>query len=230
MMKSLLTFALSFGLLYAPAIVFAQEGLSPTQPLPDASIVPETAVPAATSVAPVPPLSAEGSPLPLAAPSTLGPGMTPPVMNTLQEHMAAVTSDPIEKEIFKQVTYLRPSVNINSIPSLFFTRWEHDLIIDARRGKVTSAVGGGSSSLAGDPGIREVTLGGIVFVSPKDWTIWLNNNRVTPTAIPEQVMDLKVYKTHIDLEWFDIANNKIYPIRLRPHQRFNIDARMFLPE
>jgi hypothetical protein len=31
------------------------------------------------------------------------------------------------------------------------------------------------------------------------------------------------------MKWFDEYTNQVFPIRLRPHQRFNIDARMFLP-
>ncbi len=131
----------------------------------------------------------------------------------------------MEKDINDRLNYLKPQVDINKMPSLFYNVWEHDLILDARRGMTTGI---------GDEGItdvsnRDISLGGIVYVSGSDWTVWINNTRVTPKAIPSQIMDLKVYKEHVDLEWFDSTTNQIYPIRLRSHQRFNLDTRIFLP-
>jgi hypothetical protein len=52
---------------------------------------------------------------------------------------------------------------------------------------------------------------------------------VTPEALPEEIMDLKVYKEHVDLKWLDYYTNRIFPIRIRAHQRFNMDTRIFLP-
>lgn len=134
----------------------------------------------------------------------------------------------MENEINQRLSYLRPNVDLNTMPSLFFSIWEHDLVSDARRGLTTRAPGidDGVAPVAGP---RDISLGGIVYAGSKDWTIWLNNIRVSPTAIPEEVMDLKVYKEYIELEWFDGSTNQIYPIRLRAHQRFNLDTRMFLP-
>ena len=131
----------------------------------------------------------------------------------------------MEKEINERLTYLKPTVNVSNIPSLFFSVWEHDLVTDARRGLTTRSDEGGMMAA----GPRDVSLGGIVYVSSADWTIWLNNTRITPDAIPGEIMDLKVFKEHIDLEWFDSSTNQIYPIRLRSHQRFNLDTRIFLP-
>lgn len=138
----------------------------------------------------------------------------------------AVVMTPIEKEINEQLAYLRPSVNIETMPSLFFSIWEHDLVRDARRGLNTRD--------ASDDGVdisapRDISLGGIVYAGKADWTIWLNNVRISPTRIPTEVMDLKVFRDYIELEWFDATTNQIFPIRLRPHQRFNLDTRIFLP-
>lgn len=138
----------------------------------------------------------------------------------------AVTA--MEKEINQRLSYLRPNVDLTKMPSLFFSIWEHDLVSDARRGLTTRAPGI-DDGVAPVSGPRDIALGGIVYAGSKDWTIWLNNIRVSPTAIPEEVMDLKVYKEYIELEWFDGSTNQIYPIRLRAHQRFNLDTRMFLP-
>jgi hypothetical protein len=132
--------------------------------------------------------------------------------------------------------------NPGEYDSLVFTHWEHIAIEDARqsRGKTRSVSEAElmrdlnkrddrSGKVKPAPEEREIRLSGIVYHSAKDWTVWLNEQRVTPEAIPEEVMDLKVYKTYIEFRWFDDWTNQIFPIRLRPHQRFNIDTRIFLP-
>ena len=132
--------------------------------------------------------------------------------------------------------------NPDEYQSLVFTHWEHVAIQDVRnsRGQTRTVT---DAELMRDlkkredelqkvkppPEEREIRLSGIVYNDQSDWTIWLNEQRVTPSAIPEEVMDLKVYKGYIEFRWFDDYTNKIFPIRLRPHQRFNIDTRIFLP-
>lgn len=133
----------------------------------------------------------------------------------------------IEREISEQLSYQAPTVNPNMMPSLFFTVWEHDLVIDARRGLTTRMPGTDDGVAASGP--RDLALGGIVYRNGKDWTIWLNSLRISPDALPEEILDLKVYKDYVELEWFDASTNQIFPIRLRAHQRFNLDTRMFLP-
>lgn len=76
---------------------------------------------------------------------------------------------------------------------------------------------------------RDISLGGIVFNSARDWTIWLNGRRITPDALPKEVIDLRVFSEYVEMKWFDEYTNQIFPIRLRAHQRFNIDNRIFLP-
>lgn len=120
---------------------------------------------------------------------------------------------------------------IRGMPTLFFTKWQHALLVETRAGARTRPVS--ESELDDDgqvvKGPREIGLSGIVFTNSDKWVIWLNNQRVAPDAIPEEVMDLNVYANYIELEWFDSYTNQIYPIRLRPHQRFNLDSRIFLP-
>lgn len=79
------------------------------------------------------------------------------------------------------------------------------------------------------PGIRELRLGGILYTGNTNWIIWLNGMRVTPAALPEQVIDLKVKNEYIEIVWYDEYSELIFPIRLRPHERFNLDSRMYLP-
>ena len=130
----------------------------------------------------------------------------------------------------------------NDIPSLLFTFWEHTALQDARRARgvaraPTKAEVSREMNRKSDgvlmakppPEEREIKLGGIVYISENDWTLWLNGKRVTPDAIPEEIIELRVYNEFIEVKWFDVYTNQIFPIRLRPHQRFNIDMRIFLP-
>ncbi len=125
--------------------------------------------------------------------------------------------------------------NVSKIPSLLFTYWQHQSIIDAKnkRGVVRpptpaelEAIEKGENI---QPAIRDITLGGIVYKGENDWTIWLNGERVTPRAVPEEVLDLRVFKDYIEVKWIDETTNQVFPIRLRTHQRFNLDMRIFLP-
>ncbi len=152
-------------------------------------------------------------------------------------------STPVEKEMAEQLNYAKPVVDIATKPSLFLTIPESDLILDARLGLNTrpidepgapgadlppGAVELPTSALSVDAP-REIKLSGLLYKSKSDWIIWLNGKRITPKSLPTEVYDIKVYKNYIELEWFDGNTNQIFPIRLRPHQRFNLDARMFLP-
>ncbi|MDD3021315.1 MAG: hypothetical protein PHX61_10135 [Alphaproteobacteria bacterium] len=142
----------------------------------------------------------------------------------------------IEKEIrekYKKQIYVRAQV-----PSLFFTPAQHALLREARVGFNTRVPTLQDLKDSGDPNdpnyrpptsLREVTLSGILYNSPDDWTVYLNKARVTPDSIPSEVVDIKVFKDYIELRWFDQISNQIYPVRLRPNQRFNLDARVFLP-
>lgn len=123
-----------------------------------------------------------------------------------------------------------------NLQTLFFTAWQHALLQEAKIGFNTRLPNPGEVGLSTsgtnaprDPGLRELSLGGIAFGSGERWTVWLNGVRITPDAIPPQVMDIKVSRAYIDLKWFDGYTNKIYPIRMRPHERFNLDSRIFLP-
>ncbi len=137
------------------------------------------------------------------------------------------------------VTY-EGGLNPNDINPVVFSYWERAAINDARnyRGQtrapteeelMRSVKSPAEAKKKPPPEEREIKLGGIVFVDSSDWAIWLNGKRVTPTAIPREVMDLKVYKEYVEMKWFDDYTNQIFPLRIRAHERFNIDARIFLP-
>lgn len=74
---------------------------------------------------------------------------------------------------------------------------------------------------------RIVSLAGLIYSGPQDWTFWLNGRRVTPDKVPEEVQNLYVTKYYIDFSWFDRQTNQLYPIRLRPHQSFHLDTKVF---
>lgn len=126
---------------------------------------------------------------------------------------------------------------VEDMPSLFFNFWQHRSIQEAKNSRGTAraptleeidSYKEPEESLKPKPEEREIRLAGIVYGGKSDWTIWLNGERVTPSAIPEQVMDLRVYKDYIEVKWYDRYTNQIFPLRLRAHQRFNMDMRIFL--
>jgi hypothetical protein len=163
---------------------------------------------------------------------------------------AALAADAAAAAVTPPATEFLPGEDASGAPvfsdeqygSLVFTYWEHVAIKDMKNARGdTRAVTEAELKKALDtkeditkkvkppPEEREIRLGGIAYHGSNDWTIWLNEKRVSPDAIPKEAMDLKVYKGYIEMKWFDEWSNQIYPIRLRPHQRFNLDARMFLP-
>lgn len=145
-----------------------------------------------------------------------------------------------QKESAKQPRTIK-KFDAESFPSLLFTYWEQVAIEDARRSRgLNRAPTERELERALDaednldmakppPAARNIALSGIAYKASKNWTIWLNGQRVTPKAIPSEVLDLKVFREYIEIKWYDEYTNRIIPIRLRPHQRFNIDTRIFLP-
>lgn len=133
----------------------------------------------------------------------------------------------------------KPQVDLNQIPSLFLTINEESLIEDAKRGFLTrppterefeneqnQAQTGNASRPSS---VREISLGGILYSGPQDWSIWLNSQKITPQNIPPAILDIDVTKDKVTLRWLDFQTNQIFPVKLRTHQRFNFDSRMFLP-
>lgn len=135
-----------------------------------------------------------------------------------------------------------------SIPSLFYTAQEHALLNEAREGfkaRLPTLREMGKIGVANrlqyeseeeaqrlkeaQAAVREVSLAGILYVSKDEWIVWLNETRMTPDALPKEIMDIEVFNEYVELRWHDLKTKTIYPIRLRPNQRFNLDAKMFLP-
>lgn len=135
---------------------------------------------------------------------------------------------------------IKKTYDLSKITSLFFTFKQQQAIQNAKADRKRNGVVRPPSQAELDAlergelyeteqvFIREIALGGIVYNNEDDWTIWLNEQRVTPEAIPTEVLSLNVSKDFIELRWFDEKTDNVYPIRLRAHQRFNMDARIFL--
>jgi len=137
-------------------------------------------------------------------------------------------------EMVERLKFRAPQVSINQIPSLFFTSAEAALIASVRNGIITRPptereLDTGETKQSPEAGVRELSLGGIVYKSSSNWTIWINGKKITPKRIPPEILDIKVRKDHVKIRWFDPFTNQIFPIKLKPHQRFNIDTRIFLP-
>lgn len=138
------------------------------------------------------------------------------------------------QEMFQRKSKLRtPDVDPSQLTTLLFTLWQHELLLEAKALFDGRPVGAGESLASSEgekpKGLREISLGGISYRGPSNWTVWLNKVRITPDAIPKEVMDISVSKDYIELKWFDSYTNLIFPVRLRAHQRFNLDNRIFLP-
>lgn len=130
---------------------------------------------------------------------------------------------------------------MQNYPSLFFTYWQHEAIKEAKKSRgghvraptqaeLDAMVSGDEDLMPKkEPGIREISLSGIVYEGPDKWTVWLNGQRITPNALPKEILDLRVFKDYIEVKWLDEFSSQIFPIRLRAHERFNLDMRIFLP-
>ncbi len=147
-----------------------------------------------------------------------------PIVGTAEEGLSV---------IINRIDKVRPDIDLNQIPSLFFTPSEQSLIAEARLGLTARAPSQTELNAAEQGeiiiGPRELALGGIVYSSSTDWTIWLNGEKITRDRLPPEIYDIEVRKDYIKLKWFDAYTNQIFPVKLRTHQRFNIDTRIFLP-
>lgn len=134
--------------------------------------------------------------------------------------------------------YVRPNIR-----SMMFTEKQYAFLLEAQKGFNVNAEALSAAGIKDEspqeldaPEVteqtkvdREISLGGILFTTPDEWTIYLNEQRVSRPDLPSEVVDIKVSKDFIDLIWMDKKKNKLYPIRLRINQRFNLDTEMFLP-
>lgn len=183
--------------------------------------------------------------MPLEAPNVELP-TTETDISEVQEENDVIDPTKNEGEVADEapeLAYKKQPISVASIPPTLFTKWEYEAILDAIRSRGKTKVRAPTSrELRESEGVeeeryrvrpppeeRDITLNGLVYGGKNDWTIWLNGKRVTPNAIPEEVTDLRVYREYIEMKWYDDYSQSVYPIRLRPSQRFNLDTRIFLP-
>jgi hypothetical protein len=117
--------------------------------------------------------------------------------------------------------------------SLFYNLMEYALIQEARRGFEARIPGSGQSANFGASreirARRNLVLGGIVYSAKDSWSIYLNELRITPNSLPDEILDIQVHNDFVRIKWFDKGTNTIFPVKLRPNQSFNLDARLFFP-
>jgi len=151
--------------------------------------------------------------------------------------LAPAETHPPVTEMILRVQRKQPDILMDQIGSVFLTSREETVITEARKGLITRAPTDMEfdeeqdldGTMSKPTGPREVSLGGVLYVDANDWVVWINSEKITPKNIPSSIIDIRVSKDYIKLKWFDVQTNQIFPIKLRPHQRFNLDTRIFLP-
>ncbi len=155
-------------------------------------------------------------------------------MNAVNDILAS-TEKPVEKVITPQPPSVMAAVDSDAsdkISSLFFTPNQLAAIARANQGFIApkeSYDPNNQSNRPQDPGPRVVTLAGIVYQGPKDWTVWLNDERVTPKNIPDHIMGITVEKDKVHLRWMDIANQRVVNITLQSNQKYLLDSDQIVP-
>ena len=147
-------------------------------------------------------------------------------------------ASPDARSLMEQADRNSGGFAFDAMPSLFFTPRAMALLNDARRGLVSRSATdfeidqAGRAAMDGQPparGLRELSVGGIIYTAANDWTVWLNGQKITPDRLPPEILDIQVQKNHVRLRWYDAYTNQIFPIKIKTQQRFNLDTRIFLP-
>lgn len=151
-----------------------------------------------------------------------------------EETLVDMTLQRLERRAVNKNSLEPPQTNPRDMASMFYTAEQYQLLLDAietfkLRGPLTQTTPVDKSGKPKDPGIRELSLSGIAYMSKNKWVVWLNGKRLTPKSLPKEILDIEVHENYVEMKWFDPFTELIYPIRLRPHQRFNLDMRIFLP-
>jgi hypothetical protein len=115
--------------------------------------------------------------------------------------------------------------------SFFFTPLEMIAIQQALAGRVVK-----NSTIQGENGTvipphRVIRVSGVLYRSPSDWVVWMNNEKVTPGNLLPEIVDISVKpSSKVSLEWYDIGLNQVLSITLRPHQTYDITTGILLPQ
>ena len=138
----------------------------------------------------------------------------------------AVPANPVSAE----AAMTPEEINKPFTGSFFLTPLEIVAIQQALKGRVTK-----SQSLAGQSGVlpphRVIRVSGVLYRSPADWIVWMNDEKVTPRKLLPEIIDISVKpSSKVSLEWYDVGLNQVLSITLRPHQTYDITTGILLPQ
>lgn len=68
-----------------------------------------------------------------------------------------------------------------------------------------------------------LTLNGIVYISEKEWVIWVNHQRITHNKIPNWLKIIKVTDTSVQCEY--LCQKLWYQVTLEPYDTFTPSAK-----
>jgi hypothetical protein len=115
--------------------------------------------------------------------------------------------------------------------SFFLTPLEITAIQRALGGRVMKASTLGAEGGAVIPAHRVIRVSGVLYRSPADWVVWMNNEKVTPGNLLPEIVDISVKSSSkVSLQWYDVGLNQVLSITLRPHQTYDITTGVLLPK
>ncbi len=148
------------------------------------------------------------------ASDTPAPAGTAPAAGTVAQSSAAAPQD---------------DINTPFRGSFFLSPLEIAAIQQALNGRVIKA-----ATLAGDskpvPAYRVIRVSGVLYRSPADWVVWMNNHKVTPDNLLPEIVDISVKdSSKVSLKWYDVGLNQVISITLRPHETYDIPTGILIP-
>lgn len=113
--------------------------------------------------------------------------------------------------------------------SFFFSPLEMTAIQQAFSGRIMKDETLANESMAPPPR-RLIRVAGVLYKSPKNWIVWMNNKKVTPNELLPEIVDISVKdSSKVSLKWYDVGLNQVISITLRPHQTYDIVTGILLP-
>ncbi len=172
--------------------------------------------PAQFAQPPIPTLLPAANDPALAAPST-----TPPAS------VIAAPPPVADGEIVSPTPLLVSTDTVKKKESIFFTPNQLISIMRANQGFIAPREAFDIKNQSDNPtdmGPRAIAITGIIYNGSNDWTVWINNERVTPKNIPDRIMGINVSSDRVRLRWMDIGNQRIVNVTLRTNQIYLLDT------
>ncbi len=115
--------------------------------------------------------------------------------------------------------------------SFFLSPLEIAAIQQALEGRVTKNQTLAEETKPVIPAHRVIRISGVLYRTPSNWIVWMNNQKVTPENLLPEIVDISVKdSSKVSLKWYDIGLNQVISITLRPHQTYDITTGVLLPE